>query len=284
MGVTENTGQSLPIDQSPLLRETIVQKFEDFLNVKRVHIDIRKSFKETGIGYGKSLDEYLNLTTAHIQLYDCYQNCAPFLKEYKSKFHKTAFADPYIRFKWSLGQKITEEEYEKAIIKRDFLRNWIFKDILPQNNDSGNLGHILIMPSEYIDESYRHQYDGKTLEEGARGMQGFGFKDSLISILPGLPFFNVPFAQSPYQSTVTERTEYVPGNIGFVAPKGSDAAMLDLVAAFLDATPGLYSSVTTGATAFPVEYFCYLEYHWSFVHAVVRGIIRLFHLCRHQIY
>ncbi|CAH0044896.1 unnamed protein product [Clonostachys solani] len=229
--------------------EPFIQQLEEFLGVKRVNISIREKFKEEQIAGGKSIDEFLSQTTAHIQLFDCYRSCAPFLDEYKKKFNKTAFADPYIRFKWKLGEKITQEQYEKAIAERDVLRGWALQKIIPQNAPN-EMQSILIMPDGKMEELYRYHYDGRTLEEEAGLKQGYGFQDSFLATLSGLPFFNVPVGQIPYISTVTERSEVIPGNIGLVGPKGSDVALLQLVADFLDTAPGLHSSVMTGAKAF----------------------------------
>lgn len=105
--------------------EPFIQQLEEFLGVKRVNVSIREKFKEQDIAGGKSIDEFLSQvslqlrkvkwtantiqTAARIQLFDCYRSCAPFLDEYKKTFNKTAFADPYIRFKWcdSIDQSVS---------------------------------------------------------------------------------------------------------------------------------------------------------------------------------
>ncbi|CAH0034483.1 unnamed protein product [Clonostachys rhizophaga] len=229
--------------------EPFIQQFEEFLGVKRVNISIREKFKEEQIAGGKSIDEFLSQTTARIQLVDCYRSCAPFLDEYKNKFNQTAFADPYIRYKWKLGEKITQEQYEEAIAQRDVLREWVLQKLIPRNSPN-EMQSILIMPNGKTEELYRYHYDGRTLEEEASLKQGYGFKNSFLATLAGLPFFNVPVGQIPYISTVTERSEVIPRNIGLVGPKGSDIALLQLVEDFLDAAPGLHSRVMTGARAF----------------------------------
>uniref|UniRef100_A0A8H7TVE2 Amidase domain-containing protein n=1 Tax=Bionectria ochroleuca TaxID=29856 RepID=A0A8H7TVE2_BIOOC len=208
---------SLP--EYPTFTEPFILQLEEFLGVKRVNINIRERFKEEQLAGGKSTDEFLSQTTARIQLFDCYRSCAPFLDEYKKKFNKTAFADPYIRFKWKLGEKITQDQYEEAIAQRDVLREWVLQKIIPQNGPSEKQS-ILIMPNGKTEELYRYHYDGRTLEEEASLKQGYGFKDSFLAILAGLPFFNVPVGQISYISTVTERSEVIPLKIGLVGPKG----------------------------------------------------------------
>ncbi|KAI0105657.1 amidase signature domain-containing protein [Nemania sp. FL0031] len=232
--------------------EPVISKLEDFLKVKRTRINIRAKFREDGVGGSKSMEEYLDTTTAHIQLYDCYRNCLPFLKEYEARFNKTPFADPYIKYKWGLGKALTDGQYQEAITRRNVYRDWMLNTILPQSYDS-DFSKILIMPNGYMDPFYRHEYDARTLEEGAHRKQGFGFKDSFVTALPGLPFFNVPIGQFPYESSVSNRTEYLSTNIAFMGPRGSDYSLVQLLEEFLHSSPELHSSVGTGSTLFAVK-------------------------------
>ncbi|KAI1351222.1 amidase signature domain-containing protein [Xylaria sp. FL0043] len=214
--------------------EPVISKLEGFLKVKRTLINIRAKFREDDVGGGKSMEEYLETTTAHIQLYDCYRNCLPFLQEYKARFNKIPFADPYIKYKWGLGKALADEQYQKAITQRDVYRDWMLNTILPQSSEN-DFSKILIMPNGYMDPFYRHEYDARTLEDSAHRKQGFGFKNSFVAALPGLPFFNVPIGQFPYESSIPNRAGYLSTNIAFMGP--SD----------------LHSSVGTGSTLFAVR-------------------------------
>ncbi|KAI0815569.1 amidase signature domain-containing protein [Xylaria sp. FL0064] len=232
--------------------EPVISKLEKFLKVKRTLIKIRAKFHEDEVGGGKSMEEYLETTTAHIQLYDCYRNCLPFLKEYEARFNKTPFADPYIKYKWGLGKALTDEQYQEAITQRNVYRDWMLNVILPPSSDN-DFSKILIMPNGYMDPFYRHEYDARTLEDGAHRKQGFGFKNSFVTALPGLPFFNVPIGQFPYESSVSNRTEYLSTNIAFMGPRGSDHSLVQLLEEFLHSSPDLHSSVNTGNTLFAAE-------------------------------
>jgi len=114
-------------------------------------------------------------TVAHIQLYDCYQNSLPFLSDYNQSFHKKAFADPYIEYKWytakakrdnlqtnhvlrSLGKDLTAEQYEQTVTERNTLRDWIRTTILPPASDGQSLDKTLIFPSGDTEPMYRHEY------------------------------------------------------------------------------------------------------------------------------
>ncbi|KAB5551392.1 hypothetical protein GE09DRAFT_1288026 [Coniochaeta sp. 2T2.1] len=123
--------------------------------------------------------------------------------------------------------------------------------VLPQAPGGQDFDRILVMPSGYMDPFYRHEYDGRTLEEGARRKQGFGFKDTTLVVLLGLPFINIPITQFPYESAVSGLTELLPGDIALVGPKGSEVALLQMVEEFLGAVKGLHASVQTGSVPFP---------------------------------
>ncbi|KAH8803379.1 amidase signature domain-containing protein [Xylogone sp. PMI_703] len=204
--------------------EPFICKLEEFLKVNRSKIDIGSKFKEQSIAGGSSMQDYLKNTIAHIQLYDCYNNLLPFRQEYQKRFNKKAFADPYIFFKWSLGEQLSEKEYQAAVAERNLFGKW-------------------------VPESGYEKYCYLSL---LTAHKGFGFRDQAISVLAGIPFFTIPIGQYPYFSTVTERKEWIPAAIAFIGPKGSEVAMLELLQDFLEHTPGLHDSVQTGSTAFPI--------------------------------
>ncbi|KAK4201359.1 amidase [Triangularia verruculosa] len=228
-----------------------IRQLEEFLHTEREHIGIGSSFIEGRVAGGKSMQAYLRNTTAHIQLYDCYRNCLPFLEEYKAKFGKMLFADPYIQYKWKLGRDLTDEEYAVAIRQRDIFKEWILTKILPQGQEGQDFDKILLLPNGYMDPFYSHEYDGRTLEEGAHRKQGFGFKDTTLAVLAGLPVFNIPITQFPYQSSVSRTTEFLPGNIALVGQQGSEVALLKMMARFLSSSKDLRDSVATGSVPFP---------------------------------
>ncbi|KAI4614784.1 uncharacterized protein J4E87_009379 [Alternaria ethzedia] len=78
-----------------------IRHLEDFLQVKRKKLDVDGIFRRQSMAGGTSLKNYLDTqTVAHIQLYDCYQNCQTFVRDYEKEFRKKAFVDPYIEYKW----------------------------------------------------------------------------------------------------------------------------------------------------------------------------------------
>ncbi|KAH6621469.1 amidase signature domain-containing protein [Chaetomium sp. MPI-SDFR-AT-0129] len=221
--------------------DRFIRQLEDFLHTKRSLIDIGSKFKADRVAGEESMQEYLRNATAHIQLYDCYRNCLPFLEEYKAKFGKTP----------KLGRELMDQEYAAAIHQRDAFREWMLTNIFPQASGGQDFDKILIMPNGYMDPFYRHEYDGRTLEEGAWRKQGFGFKDTTLVVLPGLPFFNIPITQFPYESSVSGLTEFLPGNIALAGSKGSEVALLEMVAELLSSSKDFHASVATGSVPFP---------------------------------
>ncbi|KAI4913204.1 uncharacterized protein J4E92_009827 [Alternaria infectoria] len=128
-----------------------MRHLEDFLQVKRKKLDIDGLFRRQSIAGGVSLKKYLDTT---------------FARDYKKEFHKKAFADPSIEYKWcvitvetrSLGKDLTVEQYEQAVKERDTFRDWIRTMILPQPSDGHSLDKILIFPSGDTEPMYRHEY------------------------------------------------------------------------------------------------------------------------------
>ncbi|KAH6872313.1 amidase signature domain-containing protein [Alternaria rosae] len=234
--------------------EPFIRHLEEFLQAKRKKLDVDGLFRQQAVVGGSSLKEYLDTTVAHIQLYDCYQNCLPFLRDYKQIFHKKAFADPYIEYKWSLGKNLTVEQYEQAVKERNTFGDWMRTAILPQPSDGKTLDKILIFPNGDTEPFDRHEYLKRSLEEGASKKQGFGYKPNVMAVLAGLPFFTIPYGQYPYKSAVTGNVEYLPGAIAVVGPQGSESAMLELLQEFLERTPEMRDTVLTGPTSFPVDH------------------------------
>ncbi|KAK0660448.1 hypothetical protein QBC41DRAFT_236655 [Cercophora samala] len=124
-------------------------------------------------------------------------------------------------------------------------------NILPQASEEQDFDKVMIMPSGYMDPFYRHEYDGSNYPLQAWRKQGFGFKDTTLVALPGLPLFNIPTTQFSYESSVSGLTEYLPGNIALVGPRGYEVALVQLVKGFLASSKDLHGSVATGSVPFP---------------------------------
>lgn len=75
-----------------------------------------------------------------------------------------------------------------------------------------------------------------------------GFKDSRIATMAGAPDLVVPVGEVSYNSTVSLKTEYMPVTLSFVAARGCDLMLANLVQELQDA--GILRAVKTGATLY----------------------------------
>ena len=76
-----------------------------------------------------------------------------------------------------------------------------------------------------------------------------GFKDGRISIMGSVPDLVVPVREIPYNSTVTLKTEYMPVTMSFVAARGCDLMLVNLIEKLEKA--GVLKPVSTGPMMYP---------------------------------
>lgn len=76
-----------------------------------------------------------------------------------------------------------------------------------------------------------------------------GFKDGRISIMARVPDLVVPVGEIPYNSTVSLKTEYMPVTMSFVAARGCDLMLVNLIEDLEKA--GILKPVSTGPMMYP---------------------------------
>lgn len=76
-----------------------------------------------------------------------------------------------------------------------------------------------------------------------------GFSDGRIGPLAGVPDFVVPIGEVPYNSTISLKTEYMPVTMSFVASRGCDFMLVNLIRELEGA--GILKSVQTGTRMYP---------------------------------
>lgn len=99
------------------------------------------------------IDEYLETTLAHIQLWDCYHNNSIFRKNYGKKHGREPYVDPMIRFKWELGSQLTKANYHKALEERSVFMSFVRKHLVKDDS-------ILVLPMGKPQAQYRDDYNG----------------------------------------------------------------------------------------------------------------------------
>jgi Asp-tRNA(Asn)/Glu-tRNA(Gln) amidotransferase A subunit family amidase len=241
-------------DAVQAIYDRFIEQFCNFLGISTTSVSLNDKFVENKVLGGASLWESLGDTTPQIHLYECFHHLAGFRQEYRERFGKEAFADPYIMYKWGLGEVEAENDYNTALAQKEAVEKWMKQNILPSPSSSSHmstLDKIVLIPNGRVKPKYRHQYkDNEPFEKGAKNKQGYGYKSTTLFNLAGLPMLNIPVGQVPYHSSVTGRQEWLPTSILLAGPAGSELELMDLVHRFLQHTKEFKDIVDTGAVAY----------------------------------
>ncbi|KAH8684339.1 amidase signature domain-containing protein [Tricladium varicosporioides] len=223
-----------------LLFESFLQDVEQSTTIKFAEMDLECLWRLCGplTITDRKLDDYLATTVAHIQLHDCYHNNLKFQSDFKEKHGYEPYVDPLIRYKWDLGSKLTDEDYNKACTEKA-----IFAEFL--NNHLLTPGTILLLPIGNENVSYRDEYSGDIESQGQK-WQGFGFMDTAFSVLGGGPSLSFPIGQRLYKSKISGREEYQPVSMWALGAIGTDLSLMKFVKHVLQARGPEYLKVKTG--------------------------------------
>ncbi|OCF30351.1 hypothetical protein I316_07995 [Kwoniella heveanensis BCC8398] len=171
---------------------------------------------------------------------------APFFEDYQAANDgRNPFVAPSPAGRWAFGRtNITEEMYQDFHRRKDTYQQFITKHVLTHDNDTCT-NAIIVSPSTTGSTNYRNIYRqapspniGTTAGEGV---------DPFAS---GTPELIIPIGQVPYESNITNHTEYLPVTVALQAARDCDYVLWDLAAALQEA--GVISAVSTGRTGFPV--------------------------------
>ncbi|CAD6444601.1 51fdc51b-cd06-49dc-9505-fb824c6327b2 [Sclerotinia trifoliorum] len=223
--------------------EHFIQDFEKATQLHRTTTTMEKLWASHApvSSSGKNLLETFGSTLAHIQLYDHYNNTISFREDYRKKFNTEPYAEPLLRYKWSLGAKITHEQYTRALKEKEIFATFI-KDHIFSN------GGVMLLPFGFPDVFYRDEYSGSVEEYGPQ-WQGFNLFIAAFSALGGGPAVSIPVGQRLYDSKVTGVKEYQPVGLMLLGAPGTDEYLIELVKHVL-VTSGRPLSVKTGKVAF----------------------------------
>ncbi|KAJ8131263.1 hypothetical protein O1611_g2366 [Lasiodiplodia mahajangana] len=237
---------SKEFDQYPDDARTLMDSFvSDMVNVvgqAKTPLDIAALWTEKeALAAGKTLEEYLSTTLAHIQLFDCYHNNLKFREDFRKVCGREPYANPMIRFKWKLGSQLTEEQYKQAREEQEVYRRFLREHIFGENA-------VLVLPGGKPKTRYRDAYDAPPDQSGY-SLQGFGFLRDLYSFVGGLPQLVIPIGAVSRQSPVTEGMVEEPVSISLVGAPGTDCALMDLAERVLRES-GRPTTVLTGMSLF----------------------------------
>ncbi|KAB8356385.1 hypothetical protein FH972_023968 [Carpinus fangiana] len=157
LSVTEEF-QKFHQDQRDIM-EAFIQNLEDWTKAKVEQFDIKMAWSEASpAGSKASINDYLATTLARVQLWGSYHNSLPFRQAYKKQHGHEPYANPLVRFKWELGEKLGEEDFIAACAEQDIYRQFLREDVLTDTST------IIIYPGGSPDAAYRDAYFPKSLK------------------------------------------------------------------------------------------------------------------------
>ncbi|KAL4781350.1 amidase signature domain-containing protein [Aspergillus varians] len=224
------------------LLEELVVKLERFLGTKREYVDTPSLWEQSHpAGAPSNVTDLLNTTYAILTSVYQYNHLAlPFFTDYANQHDgRQPFINPGPLVRWAWGQENGgDAAYTTALTNKTIFKDWWESEGYGVTNEESCSQGIYIYPYSTGKTQYRNEYTGSPTEPP------MGFKDGRIGSMAGVPDFVVPVGEVPYNSTVSRRTEYMPVTMSFVAARGCDLMLVDLVRDLEDA--GVLRPVETG--------------------------------------
>ncbi|BCS20854.1 glutamyl-tRNA(Gln) amidotransferase, subunit A [Aspergillus puulaauensis] len=228
------------------LLEGVFGRIEKFLDVHREFVDTQSRWEETyPEGAPGNVSDLLNTTYAVLTSVYQYKHLAqPFFADYaEKKDGRRPFINPGPLVRWQWGQDNGgDTAYNEAVKNKTIFKDWWETDGYGLAHNETCSEGIYIYPYSTGKTQYRNVYTDAPTDPP------MGFKDSRIATMAGAPDLVVPVGEVPYNSTVSLKTEYMPVTMSFVAARGCDLMLVNLVQELQDA--GILKPVKTGATMY----------------------------------
>ncbi|KAF8166981.1 amidase signature domain-containing protein [Pholiota molesta] len=232
-----------PIEHFPVKNERAQRLIESFLRGLKRHLDInivRVNFTETLIPFlpNGSFPEF-QLSSNKLAEYRSWVDVGkPTTEKFVAQFGKPPVFDPIPEKMFSRAQSITPDDFSAAVaLKREFQKA-IADNIFKEDEDSCSDSIFIYdaatggVPSYRVEE-FNH-ISGATpflltaaggADRDARLADFFNF----LASMGELPEITIPIGEVQYFSHLSRRWEPIPVALEFVARKGCDQMLLDLV-------------------------------------------------------
>ncbi|KUL83158.1 hypothetical protein ZTR_10119 [Talaromyces verruculosus] len=241
------TAEAINNSDASVLIEDFVSKLEKFLETNRTHVDIIATWNTTRAPDApSSLSEMLQYTYGTlVSVYQWFHLGVSFFNDYAAKHDgRTPFMNPSAGGRWILGQRLGQAQFDIAWNNKTIFADW-------WNSDDGFGAKstetcsqaIYTYPNSVGAVSYRNQYLGPPM------LPFWGFSDSNIAPMAGVPDLVVPIGEVPYNSTISGKTEYIPVTMSLVAARGCDLMLANMVREM--EADGILTPVATGSTMYP---------------------------------
>ncbi|KAJ5342597.1 hypothetical protein N7541_011721 [Penicillium brevicompactum] len=228
------------------LIEEFVGKVEKFLGAKREFVNISSQWEETQPSGTAAISKFLNTTYASLVSVDQYRSLSlPFYEDYAAKHEgRRPFVNPGPLARWAWGQENGgDAAYDEALKNKTVFKDWWETKGFGKADDTTCSEGIYIYPYSRGETQYRNAYFS------APSAPPMGFSDGRIAVLAGAPDLVVPVGEIPYNSTISLKTEYMPVTMSFVAARGCDLMLVNLIEDMEQA--GILKPVSTGSRMYP---------------------------------
>ncbi|KAJ5973101.1 uncharacterized protein N7479_003019 [Penicillium vulpinum] len=232
---------------SGALLEEFVMKVEDFLGTKREFVDIASHWEQSRPSDTPSkINDLLNMTYAALVSVDQYRSLAvPFYADYAAEHDgRRPFINPGPLSRWTWGQNNGGDAiYDEAFHNKTIFKNWWESDGYGKADERTCSEGIYIYPYSTGGTQYRNAYFA------APSGPPMGFSDGRMAVLTGTPDLVVPVGEVPYYSTISLKTEFMPVTMSFVAARGCDLMLVNLIEELEQS--GILKPVSTGSMMYP---------------------------------
>ncbi|KAM4065802.1 amidase [Hirsutella rhossiliensis] len=195
----------------------------------------------------QTLSEYLKGAAFGSFCYEFYHAYDEFRAAYQAKFQHAPYMEATAKYQWQVGKAVSRNDYEAYQHRIGVFRKWFNDRIAPSNHSrTEDFWTAVILPVNSQAPRYRDDVPSAPAAPSSLAPE-------LLPLMLRAPQLSVPFAQLPYDSRISERTEYraVAGSI--MGPPGSDMLAVHLVHRALD-NAGWYTTVAAGRLPFPEGY------------------------------
>ncbi|KAL4955899.1 amidase signature domain-containing protein [Aspergillus filifer] len=211
--------------EASALIEDFVVKFETFLSVGRIAIDVEGAWNATRPADAPtSLTNMLQYTYGTlVSVYQWLHLGVPFFRDYTAKHDgRTPYFNPGPLLRWEIGRDRGQAGWNEAWTNKTIFKNWwdSSSGFGAHSNESCSEG-IYVYPNSVGAPNYRNQY--------LRVSPFWGFSDSDIAVFAGNPDLVIPIGEIPCNSTKSGKAEYLPVTMSIVAARGCDLMVASMV-------------------------------------------------------
>ncbi|CAG8371447.1 unnamed protein product [Penicillium salamii] len=230
-------------EASSAVFEHTIHQLEKTLGTKRTNLSLGKIWSETNPARTNvSIDDIFNNTFVTASSPDQWDMIKKFSAEYYAAFGHAPPLNPQLQWKMEFLPSQTVESQKQGEKEIGIFRTWFEKHVMLTDAD-GCSETILVLPWTQGQPSYRDEYRERP------SWIGDGWFFYFISVYAGAPEVIVAIGQTPYQSHLTKRQEWLPVAIGLVGARGTDVAFTSFIKETLENSK-LPTTVGSGRNAF----------------------------------